>query len=57
MMASCCDDSDVPRTDYNTEAPEQLSNPVPVSTRSDDNERKPGVLGKWTSVTHRCSTV
>jgi hypothetical protein len=55
-MVSCCDDSDEHRIDYNTEALEQLSNPVPVTTRSDDNERKPGVLGKRTSVTHRYST-
>jgi hypothetical protein len=57
MMASFCDDGDEPSTDYDTEALEQLSNPVPVTTRSDDNERKPGVLGKRTSVTHRYSTV
>jgi hypothetical protein len=57
MMVSGCDYGDEPRTDYNTEAPEQLSNPIPVSTRSDDNKRKPGVLGKWTSVTHRYNTV
>jgi len=57
MMVSCCEDSDEPRTDYNTEAPEQLSIPVPLTTRSDDNERKPGVLGKRTSVTHCYSTV
>jgi len=57
MMVSCCDDSDEPRIDYNTEAPEQLSIPVPVTKRSDDNERKPDVLGKRTSVTHCYSTV
>jgi hypothetical protein len=56
-MASCCDDSDEPRVDYNTEVLEQLSNPVTLTTRTDDNERKPGVLGKTTSVTHRYNTV
>jgi len=55
MIVSCCEDSDEPRTYYNTEAPEQLSIPVPVTTRS-DNERKLGVLGKRTSVTHCYST-
>jgi hypothetical protein len=55
-MARCCDDNDEPRVDYNTEVLEQLSNPVPVTTRTDDKEQKPGVLGKRTSVTHRYNT-